>query len=84
MFRNLRRLFPCARATAAVDAAIFLPIFLTLTLGVTDLGSRMFVRMTVNAAALAGAAYAVNNSGSGSVCVIDTDLSHYGYERCHR
>ena len=67
MIRVLRRLFGCTTATAAVEAAIFAPIFLTLTLGVTDLGSGMFVRMTVNAAAQAGAAYAVINSGS--VCV---------------
>jgi Flp pilus assembly protein TadG len=63
MVRILRRLFGCTTATAAVEAAIFAPIFLTLTLGVTDLGSGMFVRMTVNAAAQAGAAYAVTNSG---------------------
>jgi hypothetical protein len=55
-------------ATAAVEAAIFLPIFLTFTLGITDLGSGMFVRMTVNAAAQAGAAYAVRNSCA-STCI---------------
>ena len=49
-------------ATAVVETAIFAPIFLTLTLGVGDLGSGMFVRMQVNAAAQAGAAYAVINS----------------------
>jgi Flp pilus assembly protein TadG len=64
MISILRRLFKCATGTAAVEAAIFLPIFLTLTLGVTDLGTGMFVRMTVNAAAQAGAAYAVINSDS--------------------
>jgi Flp pilus assembly protein TadG len=67
MISTLRRLFKCATGTAAVEAAIFLPIFLTFTLGVTDLGSGMFTRMSVNAAAQAGAAYAVINSGS--VCV---------------
>jgi Flp pilus assembly protein TadG len=67
MLRNLRRLFHCTRATAAVEAAIFAPIFLTLTLGVTDLGSGMFVRMTVNAATQAGATYAVIHS-CGETC----------------
>jgi Flp pilus assembly protein TadG len=62
MIRAFRRLFRCTTATAAVETAIFAPIFLTLMLGVTDLGSDMFVRMTVNAAAQAGAAYAVINS----------------------
>src|SRR5260221_5522151 len=32
----LRRLFRCTTATAAVETAIFAPIFLTLMLGVTD------------------------------------------------
>ena len=64
MIKTLHRLFGCTSATAAVEAAIFSPLFLVLTLGVTDLGSGMFVRMTVNAAAQSGAAYAVINSGS--------------------
>jgi Flp pilus assembly protein TadG len=62
MISTLRRLFRSSDATAAVETAIFAPIFLTLMLGVTDLGSGMFVRMTVNAAAQAGAAYAVIHS----------------------
>jgi hypothetical protein len=61
MLNMLRRLFRCTRATAAVEAAIFMPIFVTLSLGITDLGSEMFVRMTVNAATQAGAAYAFMN-----------------------
>jgi hypothetical protein len=61
MIRTFRRLFRCTRATAAVEAAIFSPIFLTLTLGITDLGSGMFIKTAVNAAAQAGAAYAVIN-----------------------
>jgi Flp pilus assembly protein TadG len=64
----IRRLLRCTRATAAVEAAIFAPIFLTLTLGVTDLGSGMFVRMQINAATQAGAAYAFKNS-CGSTCL---------------
>jgi Flp pilus assembly protein TadG len=62
MISTLRRLFKCTTATAAVEAAIFLPIFLILTLGITDIGGGMFVRMTANAAAQSGAAYAVINS----------------------
>jgi Flp pilus assembly protein TadG len=67
MFRNLRRLFHCSRATAAVETAIFAPIFLVLMLGITDLGAGMFVRMQVNAAAQAGATYAVLNSSTTGV-----------------
>jgi len=63
--RMIMRLFKCRRGTAAVEAAIFAPIFLTLTLGITDLGTGMFVRMTVNAATQAGAAFAVVNYPSG-------------------
>jgi Flp pilus assembly protein TadG len=58
----IRRLFRCKRGTAAVEAAIFAPIYLAMTLGITDLGSGMFVGMQVNAAAQVGAAYAVINS----------------------
>src|SRR5260370_39122455 len=62
---TLRRLFRCRRGTAAVEAAIFTPIFLTMTLGVADLGSGMFARTTVNAAAQGGAPYAGIHSASG-------------------
>jgi len=58
MIRKIRR---NCDGTAAVEAAIFAPIFLVFTLGITDLGGGMFVRMTVNAAAQAGAAHAVIN-----------------------
>jgi Flp pilus assembly protein TadG len=70
MISALRRLFRSATGTAAVEAAIFAPIFLIMTLGITDLGSGMFVRMSVNAATQAGAAYAVINSfiGTPPVC----------------
>jgi hypothetical protein len=67
MFRIFLELGRCTRATAAVEAAIFAPIFATLTLGVSDLGSRMFVQMQVDAAAQAGAAYAVFNCSPGSL-----------------
>jgi Flp pilus assembly protein TadG len=68
MIRALRRLFRSKTGTAAVEAAIFAPIFLIMTLGVTDLGSGMFVRMSVNAATQAGAAYTVINSRPGLLC----------------
>jgi Flp pilus assembly protein TadG len=42
------------------ETVIFAPIFVVLTIGITDLGAGMFVKMTVNAAAQAGAAYAAN------------------------
>jgi Flp pilus assembly protein TadG len=66
MINLLRRVFGCTAATAAVETAIFAPIFLTLTLGVTDLGTGMFVQMTANAAAQAGAAYVVRHSCASS------------------
>jgi hypothetical protein len=58
---RIKHLLFCTRATSAVEAAIFLPIFLILTFGITDLGSAMFLRMSVNAAAQSGAAYTVIN-----------------------
>jgi Flp pilus assembly protein TadG len=65
MIATLRRLFSCTTGAAAVEAAIFSPIFLLMMLGITDLGSGMFVGTTVNAAAQSGAAYAVINFSSG-------------------
>jgi Flp pilus assembly protein TadG len=57
-------LFRCSRGTAAVEAAIFAPIFLLFTLGIADLGSAMFIRMSANAATQAGAIYAIVTTGS--------------------
>jgi len=68
MIKNLRRLLHCRRATAAVEAAIFAPIFLMFTLGISDLGAGLFAFMQINAATQAGGIYAVAHSGSGSVC----------------
>ena len=62
MLRALRRFLRSSDATAAVEGAIFAPIFVIFTLGITDLGVGTFVGMQVNAAAQAGAAYAVINS----------------------
>jgi hypothetical protein len=64
----IRHLLQCTRGAAAVEAVVFAPIFLALTLGITDLGSGMFIRMTVNAAAQAGGAYAVRHS-CGATCL---------------
>jgi Flp pilus assembly protein TadG len=66
MIQKFRHFYRNSDATAAVEAAIFLPIFLIFTLGITDIGGGMFVGMTVNAAAQAGAAYAVINSCASS------------------
>jgi TadE-like protein len=64
----IRNLLGCTRATAAVEAAIFAPVFLLFTLGIGDLGMSLFARMQTNAAAQAGAIYGVINAGTGSVC----------------
>ena len=48
--------------SVAAETAVFAPVFLVMMLGVADLGGGMFARMQVNAAAQAGAAYAVVNS----------------------
>jgi Flp pilus assembly protein TadG len=66
MISHLRRFARNSVGTAAVETAIFAPIFLIFTLGITDLGVGMFVKMQVNAATQAGAAYAVINTYSGS------------------
>jgi Flp pilus assembly protein TadG len=57
-----RQLCRHSDGSVAVETAIFTPIFLALMLGIADLGGGMFVRMQVNAAAQAGATYAVVNS----------------------
>lgn len=58
----LKQLSRSSDGTAAVETAIFAPIFLVMMLGITDLGAGMFIKMTANAAAQAGAAYAVINT----------------------
>jgi Flp pilus assembly protein TadG len=64
MLRQLRRFTRNSVGSVAVETAIFAPVFLVMTLGITDLGTGMFVKMTVNAAAQAGAAYAAINTNS--------------------
>jgi Flp pilus assembly protein TadG len=59
-----RRFLRCTKGAAALEAAIVLPVFLTLTVGMVDVGAGMFIAMEVNNAAQAGAASAVSNSGS--------------------
>src|SRR6516162_1329906 len=61
MLRQFRR---NSDGSAAIEAAIFAPLFLVIMLGITDLGAGMFVNMTANAAAQAGAAYAAINTNS--------------------
>jgi Flp pilus assembly protein TadG len=51
---------------ALVEAAIALPFFLILMVGIVDLGTGMYRAMSVNAATQAGAAYAVLNKGATS------------------
>jgi len=73
MMQMFKRLLRCTRATAAVETAIFAPIYLMLTLGVTDLGMGIFVRMSVNAASQTGAIYAVANAHvKNHVCEVTT------------
>ena len=73
MMQTFKRLLRCTRATAAVETAIFAPIYLMLTLGVTDLGMGIFVRMSVNAATQTGAIYAVVNAKvKGNACEVTT------------
>jgi Flp pilus assembly protein TadG len=77
MIRQLRR---NSDGSVAVETAIFTPIFLVLMLGITDLGAGMFVQMQVNAAAQAGATYAVLNS-TNPVCTTLTATCHDGIEQ---
>ena len=57
--RNFRHLMGCNDGAAAIEASILLPLYLTLTIGLVDLGTSMFGAMQMNAAAQAGAASAV-------------------------
>lgn len=71
----LSRLFRGSEGTAAIETAIVAPLFLILTLGVTDLGTGTFVRMSINAAAQAGATYAVVNSSGSCASLTSSCLS---------
>jgi Flp pilus assembly protein TadG len=77
MFRQLRR---TSDGSVAIETAIFTPIFLALMLGITDIGGGIFVRMQVNAAAQAGATYAVLNSST-PVCTSLTATCLDGIEQ---
>ena len=68
MISTLCRLIRSSDAVAAVESAIFLPVYLVLTLGVTDVGTGMFVSMQTNAATQAGTAYAVIHYPNSGVC----------------
>ena len=54
------------RGAALIEAAIALPFFLILMVGIVDLATAMYYVMSVNAATQAGAAYAVLNKGATS------------------
>src|SRR6266576_2572730 len=80
MIDNLRRLLHCRRASDAVEAAIFAPIFLLFTLGITDLGAVMFAFMQINAAmndAIGDPAFCM-----GSVCTASTGACANGDPKC--
>ena len=66
--RTLHRLVSATRGAVAIEAAISVPLFIILTMGIVNLGTAMFDLAAVNAAAQAGAAYGIINgtvSGSG-------------------
>jgi Flp pilus assembly protein TadG len=51
---------------ALIEAAIALPFLVVLLVGIVDLGTAMYEAMSVNAAAQAGATFAVLNKGATS------------------
>jgi Flp pilus assembly protein TadG len=72
----IRKLARNTDGAAFVETAIFAPIFVVMTLGITDLGTGMFVKMTVNAAAQAGAAYAANKCTTLCLADIETAMNN--------
>jgi Flp pilus assembly protein TadG len=72
---SLRRFLRCTKGAAAIEAAIVLPVFLTLTAGMVDLGTRMFIAMEVNNAAQAGAANVVNDPTAFSAANIQAAMT---------
>lgn len=71
----VRRFSRCIKGAAALEAAIVLPVFLTLTVGMVDLGSGMFIAMEVNNAAQAGAAKVVNDPTAFSAANIQAAMT---------
>ncbi len=71
----LRRFLLCTKGAAALEAAIVLPVFLTLTVGMVDLGSGMFIAMEVNNAAQAGAAKVVKDPTAFSVSNVQAAMT---------
>jgi len=61
LLRHLRMLRRRDDGAAALEAALLLPMYLTLTVGMVDLGTAMFEIMQMNAAAQAGMGSAVTN-----------------------
>lgn len=62
MTSTLHRFLHCTGAAAAVEAAIIMPVFLIVFVGIVDLGAVMFQQTTVNAAAQAGVAAIIRNN----------------------
>jgi len=60
----IKRLLHNKRGSAAVELALFAPLGMLLTVGMTDLGTGMYLRMTMNATTQAGAIYGVVNFGA--------------------
>jgi Flp pilus assembly protein TadG len=71
----IRRLFKNRDGSAAVELAIFAPLALLLTLGITDLGTGMYLRMTINATTQAGAIYGVKNFFSSTCATLSSACS---------
>jgi Flp pilus assembly protein TadG len=76
----VRQLHRSSDGSVAIETAIFTPIFLVMMLSITDLGAGMFVRMQANAAAQAGATYAVLNSST-PVCTTLTSTCLAGIQQ---
>jgi len=72
MIGRILGLLTCERGTAAIEAGIVLPVFIALTIGIVDLGTAMYEKQAMNAAAQAGAAYEVINlSATGISTIMD-------------
>jgi Flp pilus assembly protein TadG len=74
---NLKRFWRSKDGAAAIETAIVLPIFLTLTIGMVDVGAGMFQSMQMNAAAQAGAASLFINPSGANVQAAMTAAAGY-------
>ena len=62
----MHKLLQNDRGAALIEAAMAVPFFLILLVGIVDLGTGAYEAMAVNAAAQAGATYAVLNNAATS------------------